>query len=97
MTPKQRKLARHALGLPNRARRSYRNRFVATYCEGGDYDQWSEMTDAGLAERAPVLTGSQGRKRARFWLTEVGARAALDPGETLCREDFPKTNGTSDG
>ncbi len=29
LTPKQRELARHALGLPNKMRMSYRNRFVA--------------------------------------------------------------------
>ena len=70
-------------------RQSYRNRFIASYQPGGDYDQWSAMADAGLAERARVMTGPDERQTARFWLTEAGARTALDPGETLCPEDFP--------
>ena len=89
MTSKQRRLARHALGLPNARGQSYRNHFAATYRPGGDYDHWAEMEAAGHAERARVLTGKGDRKMARFWLTEAGARAALDPGETLCPEDFP--------
>ncbi|MAK86532.1 MAG: hypothetical protein CMK96_06240 [Pseudomonas sp.] len=91
MTPEQRALARHALGLPNRRRRSYRNSYSASYSPGGAYDLWSDMVDAGLAERYPTITGSAHRKMARFWLTDAGARAALDPGESLCPEDFPQT------
>lgn len=86
MTPKQRDLARHALGLPNRNRRSYRNRFFASYTPGGDYEQWEEMREAGYAERARV---SPDGRRYGFWLTESGALAALNKGESLCPEDFP--------
>jgi hypothetical protein len=85
MTPRQRKLARHALGLPNAARRSYRNHYVAAYA-AGPYDDWAAMVDAGEAGAAPAIRNG----RQRFWLTEKGARAALDPGETLCHEDFPE-------
>ena len=93
MTPQQRKLARHALGLPNLHKQSYRNRFFASYAPGGDYDQWAKMEDAGLAERAAV---SGDGKRYSFWLTEKGARLALDVGERLCPEDFPPAPTTGD-
>ena len=86
MTAKQRKLARHALGLPNRDRRSYRNRFFANYRPGGDYEQWDAMWNRGLAERALVMDGDC----YRFWLTETGAQMAINKGESLCPEDFPR-------
>lgn len=82
MTPRQRELARHALGLPNDRRRSYRNRFLA----GGLCEDWNAMTAAGLAEAGqPDDLG-----RTWFWLTRAGAEAALDRGEMLCPEDFPQ-------
>jgi len=81
MGPEQRRLARHALGLPNRYRRSYRNRFLS----GGECSDWRAMEAAGHAESGkPDEHG-----RIWFWLTRAGAEAALDPGERLCREDFP--------
>lgn len=89
MTPKQRKLARHALGLPNRDRRSYRNRFVAAYAPG-DYDEWAKMVDAGLAECHGTYQRTAGANAVAFWLTHAGARAALEPGESLDPEDFPE-------
>lgn len=87
MTPKQRKLARHALGLPNDKKQSFRNRFVATYAPGGDYDQWARMEAQGLAMQARAPIGND--KMRRFWLTETGARAAINSSESLCPEDFP--------
>lgn len=42
MTPKQKKLARHALDLPNDTNRSYRSRFMATV-DTPDYESWSTM------------------------------------------------------
>lgn len=83
LTHRQRSLARHALGLPNDRNVSYRNRFLCPYAPGS-YDQWSAMVDAGLASCGPVLNGERS-----FWLTHEGAELALDPGETLCPEDFP--------
>jgi hypothetical protein len=85
-TPAERKLARHALGLPNARNRSYRNRYVCSYAPGA-YDQWHDMLEAGLAD-ADIIRG--GLRQRRFWLTREGAEAALDPGETLCPEDFPE-------
>lgn len=86
MTPAQRELARHALGLPNPSGRSYRNRyFVAT--QSACADQWREMAAAGEAER-----GEPGHKASStfFCLTRKGAELALDPRESLCPEDFPR-------
>ena len=86
MTPEQRDLARHALGLNGRNKRSYRNHFVTG--EGAaDHPAWMEMVSDGLAWRRPGsdLTGGDDL----FGLTVKGARSALGPGETLCPEDFP--------
>lgn len=90
LTPKQRKLARHALGLPNRRRRSYRNYFLAPYAPNTDADHWFKMVEAGHAESARPMAG-----KVRFWLTHSGACAALDDGEILCTEDFPKPTSLS--
>lgn len=85
MTQEQRDLARHALGLPNGKRRSHRNRFATG--EGPDNDAWRAMVDAGLAKMRAGVEWMGGMDA--FWLTSAGANAALDPGETLCPEDFP--------
>ncbi|MHA7870700.1 MAG: hypothetical protein ACX93U_24845 [Salipiger thiooxidans] len=90
MTPEQRDLARHALGLDGRRKRSYRNHFV-TGPGASDHAAWMAMRDAGLAWRrkgSNLLTSGYDL----FGLTLQGARAALEPGETLCSEDFPKQN-----
>lgn len=86
LTPAQRKLARHALGLPNDRKRSYRNRFVSTVCPG-NYDHWCAMTDAGLAIAGPTQRNGI-QSLVTFWLTKIGADAALEPGESLDPEDF---------
>lgn len=86
MTPAQKRLARHALGLPNSTGRSYRNRYLASYCPG-PYDDWQRMADAGLAAREKRVTRPD--NCVWFWLTRSGALAALEPGETLNPEDFP--------
>lgn len=92
MTPEQIELARHALGLPNNSRKSYRNHFVAG--KGHlDYANWQAMVDAGLATRrnGSTLTGGDDC----FWLTEEGAKRALKKYETLCAEDFPRALSTA--
>lgn len=86
MTPEQIELARHALGLPNKRRRSYRNHFVAG--EGhNDYVAWCDMVEKGLArgKKGSQLTGGD----PVFWLTRLGAERVLRKGERLCPEDFP--------
>lgn len=86
MTPAQRELARHALGLPNAARRSYRNRYFAV-AGGAAAEQWQSMCAAGEAEG-----GDPGHKVSSlfFCLTHKGAQLALEPRESLCPEDFPR-------
>nr|WP_047580555.1 hypothetical protein [Methylobacterium sp. ZNC0032] len=86
MTPAQRELARHALGLPNAMRRSYRNRYFAP-AAGECSEQWKAMVAAGEAEG-----GTPARKASSvfFCLTYKGAELALEAGEHLCFEDFPR-------
>lgn len=85
MTPEQKPLARHALGLPNRVKTSYRNRF---YAGAMDAPEWRAMVAAGLANSEPVSHTSI-PDYTFFWLTPEGATAALEKGEKLCAEDFP--------
>ncbi|WP_457797671.1 hypothetical protein [Methylocystis sp. S23] len=88
MTPAQRELARHALGLPNEQKRSYRNRYYvdATASTGR---QWLIMRSRGFAEMVPLPECVADF----FALTRAGAEMALDPGESLDQEDFPKIRG----
>lgn len=88
LTPEQRDLARHALGLPNRRCTSYRNRFV-TGPGSLDFSAWEAMVAFGAAKHRPgtILTGGNDL----FWLTRDGAEAALERGERLDPEDFPPT------
>jgi hypothetical protein len=91
MTPEQIRLARHALGLPNRDKRSFRNR---SYAARGtpEFKAWVDLEDRGLAKRHDVQAFSIG-----FALTEAGARRSIDPVESLDRKNFPATphNGES--
>lgn len=85
MTPEQIELARHALGLPNGRRQSYRNHFVAG--EGhSDYVAWCDLVEKGFARgrKGNQLTGGD----PVFWLTLAGASLALRRGERLDPEDF---------
>lgn len=88
MTPEQIELARHALGLPNSRRTSYRNHFV-TGAGCDDYAEWQAMVAAGFAKRRAGNQLSGGDDV--FWLTEAGAKTALLPREHLDREDFPQS------
>lgn len=83
MTPTQRGLARHALGLSTDRSTSYRNRYFCTP-SGNAYAEWQAMVRDGLAEC------EEGEQRLTFfWLTRKGAEAACEPWEKLCPEDFP--------
>ena len=90
MTPEQRSLARHALGLPNRQRRSYRRHFV-TGSGSPDHQAWEAMVAVGYAQKRPgdALTGGDDC----FLLTEAGATLALEKGERLDSETFPYADG----
>lgn len=86
MTPRQEELARHALGLPNKRRQSYRNHFVAGPGHT-DYTDWMVLVAQDLAKRrggSPLSGGDD-----VFWLTSAGAGAVLKKGERLDQEDFP--------
>ena len=77
MTPTQRELARHALGLPNSHNTSFRNHFcVGAGCN--DYTEWQTMVENGLAIRrtGPLWGGSD-----MFHLTPKGILVALEPTE----------------
>ena len=79
----QRKLARHALGVPNKQNKSYRNR----YCTGPsrvDYAEWEAMVAEGDAvKRDGPLWGGD----SMFYLTLKGALAVREPKEHISRED----------
>ena len=83
MTDRQREMARHALGFPNRKNTSNRNH----YCigEGGDgYAEWMELVEQGLAIRR---TGPHWGGDDMFHLTLKGGLEARDPKEHLSREE----------
>jgi hypothetical protein len=82
LTPRERELAIHALGL-DRRKFSYRNYYVVG--SGDDYATWRDMEQRGLAESWLP----KGQTMVWFRLTHAGALAALEPGETLDSEDFP--------
>jgi hypothetical protein len=85
MTPEQRKLARHALGLPNGQKRSYRNRFYAAV-GSEDEARWIGPCAQGMAVRSPCSSPTL----IFFCLTRKGAESALAKGEKLDLEDFPE-------
>ena len=91
LTPHQRALARHALGLPNKTKQSCRNR----YCAGAThsaFDDWHHMVadgNAGFRDGARLLFDGD----SLFWLTQCGADQALDPDESLDRDNFPAWRG----
>lgn len=84
LTATQIKLARHALGLPNRNKRSYRNYF----CGSKNDPHWNGLVQAGLAtsRNHPALLHDDD---TYFYLTPAGAQAVLENSEKLCAEDFP--------
>ncbi|MER8990440.1 hypothetical protein [Mesorhizobium sp. M0678] len=90
MTPVQRDLARHALGLDGRHKETFRNYFV-TGERSTDHPHWLAMVEAGHATRrsGSLLTGGDDF----FRMTRAGAKLALDPGETLNPYTFPTRDG----
>ena len=83
MTDKQRDLARHALGFPNKKHTSYRNHFC-TGAGSDDYPHWEEMVAQGDAVKR---SGPHWGGDDMFYLTLKGALAARNPKEHLSRED----------
>lgn len=87
MTPEQRLLARHALGLPNERGRSYRNRYLVPPAHPS-HALFMQMVAAGEA-RLVV----EGLSNDRFCLTLEGAGKAVNPGEKLDPDDFLSPDG----
>jgi hypothetical protein len=81
MDAQKRSMARHALGLPNHCKRSFRNRYH-THASSDAWHEWTALCDAGLA------VFSRGTRYDLFSLTRAGAEMVLEPGETLDLEDF---------
>lgn len=85
MTERQKGLARHALGLPNKSHTSYRNHF----CAGpghNDWQDWLDLVSKGLARTSgpsQMLGGD-----SMFYLTLKSARQCLLAGEKLDKDDF---------
>jgi hypothetical protein len=90
MTERQKQLARHALGLPNKKNETYRNHFCIG--KGGDgYTDWEDLVSNGLAVKrsgGKIYDGDD-----FFYLTLEGARAVLLPKEHISREDAEKMRG----
>lgn len=88
ISPSQKGLARHALGLGRNHKVSYRNNFVAPKGTA-QHDDWTKLVMAGYAvkhrERPAIFGGSD-----LFSLSRVGAEKVLLPGENLGPEDFPE-------
>ena len=89
MTPAQRSLARHALGLPNGRNRSYRNRCVVPP-QTPAHAEWIKMVAAGWARDVRGKSTGAGDS---FCLTLEGAGLAVEPGEELDPEDFESIDG----
>lgn len=79
-------LARHALGFDNiDIKKSYRNRYAASPTSGSGI-HFEDMVQKGFARRDIVQPGSN----TIYAMTFEGAIRALQPGEALCGEDFPR-------
>lgn len=86
MTECQIELGRHALGLPNPRKTSYRNHFCAGVSHS-DYPHWMAMVKDGNATHRSGNQLSGGDDI--FWLTKAGAMLCLMGREKLDDEDFP--------
>ena len=94
MTPEQRKLAHHALGLPNKTNRSYQNYYSVREVMPA-HAVWDSMVKTGWSEivakySLDFLSNSPTLRGHMFRLTRAGALLALDEGESLNPEDFPE-------
>lgn len=89
MEESQIKLARHALGLPNKKNFSYRN----YYCVGQgspEYAEWEDMVNKGMAVKRIMGEEYCGDY---FYLTFKGAKSALLPYEHISKEDAARMRG----
>lgn len=77
--------ARHALGLSDDRDHSYRNRYY-TRPDTADGMIWERLVGRGLAVKSEAASPVG----VNYGLTFEGAIRALQPGESLCGEDFPR-------
>jgi hypothetical protein len=99
LSPRQRELVRHALGL-NKHRYAFRNFFVVPRMPDGrvrfsvatagtdasDAAEWHAMVAIGAAVRSPYFYG---RSMEAFHVTRDAAERVLEQGETLDGGDLP--------
>ncbi len=81
-------LMRHALGLPNEGKTSFRNRYAAARGTR-QHELWMVLVASGLASVSTLSASLD-----NFALSREGAEDALLPGERLDREDFPNPAAT---
>lgn len=89
MTPQQRDLARHALGLSSTCTRAYRNSFV-TGPGTDDHAEWLKMVGAGEAVRRDGSTLPFGGDD-KFSLTFDGGQKAVGPGDSILGIALPQS------
>lgn len=85
MNERQKELARHALGLPNKQKMTYRNHFVAGSGHP-DFHDWLEMTSRGEAAMRTGRAMSGGDPI--FYVTPLGLTLAVDLREKVGREEL---------
>jgi hypothetical protein len=76
--------ARHALGFDEDVKKSYRNRYSADQRSPAGI-HFEDMVAKGYARRA-----YSDKDMTQYAMTFEGAIRALQPGEALCGEDFPR-------
>lgn len=79
---------RHALGLPNDNKRSFRNYYVTEPSSDAGRLLTRSVAYGYTTERPYALATGMNVYR----LTRAGAELCLLPGESLCPEDFPLDN-----
>ncbi|WP_164867843.1 hypothetical protein [Rhodovarius crocodyli] len=85
LTHYQRTLGREALGLPAPGNTTTRNRFAVAPDAPAMLNTWHGLVARGAAE----LLDAEGAQAEVFRLTLAGALAVLQPGESLCPQEFP--------
>ncbi|RVT99070.1 hypothetical protein EOD42_02895 [Rhodovarius crocodyli] len=85
LTHHQRAEARAALGLPAPGNTTTRNRMAVAPDAPGKLNTWHGLVACGAAE----LPDAEGAQAEVFRLTQAGALAVLQPGESLCPQEFP--------
>lgn len=78
-------MARHALGLPNKQRTTYRNHFCIGPA-GDGYAEWEQLVSQKLAVKQTSKSKLWG-ENDMFHLTLAGAKEVLESNEHISKED----------